>query len=169
MEGKYSCGEINYQTQYLTKDAVFINILMMLIGLFLMCYGGVRFKTFMLIIAGLLTFLLIVLSLMSLFNIYLTKKIIAFFYSIGIIGSAIITYINKIYKQVVNGIIGYVGITYGLKITETFDPEVVIFQSILIMLLIKVLGIILFIYFKDFLVLVFNSFIGSCLFVIGLG
>jgi len=98
MRGKYSCGEINYKTEYLTKDAVFINILMILFGLFLMFFGGVKFKTFMLIIAGMIAFLLIVLTLMSLFNVYLSKKIIAFFYSIGIIGSAIIAYLNKIYK-----------------------------------------------------------------------
>lgn len=93
----------------------------------------------------------------------------SFFYGVGIVGALIVKYISDIYKKVVNGIIGFVGVSLGLKLGETANPEVLIFQSFLIALLIKVLGVLLLIYFRSFLVLVFNSFIGACLVVISFG
>lgn len=65
--------------------------------------------------------------------------------------------------------IGWVGVSYGMNLTQTVDPEMLLFQSILLILLIKVIAVILVLYFKDFLVLLFNSFIGACLFVISFG
>lgn len=69
MNGKYSCGEINHKAQYLSNEGYITNIILMFFGVFLLIFGGVRFKTMMLIIAGVLFFMIIVLFLMSIFNI----------------------------------------------------------------------------------------------------
>lgn len=127
MRSKYSCGFINYKAQYLSNEGFLLNLFLMVFGVFLMFFGGVKFKTFMFIIAGILTFLLIVVTLMSVFNIRLSGSIMAFFSSIGIIGVLILKYIRDLYKHVVNVIIGYVGISFGFNLTESIDPELIIF------------------------------------------
>lgn len=69
----------------------------MIFGTFLLFFGGVKFKTFLFIIAGVLTFLLIVTTLMTIFNVPIGRSVLALFYSIGIIGALIFKYIKDLW------------------------------------------------------------------------
>ena len=103
----------------------------MLFGLVLLFYGGIKFKKLILIIVFVLTTIIVLFLVFSLFNFRLNNYAIAIITSISLGISVLVRILSKIYKYVTHAIIGYFGITLGFNISSTFYPDSYIYQNVI--------------------------------------
>lgn len=145
----------------------------MIFGLFLMLYGGVKFEKMVLITTIVISMILALIFLLSFLNFQLNGAGNAMVVSIAATVGVIIQVISKVYKKLKHIILGYFSITLGFNITATFYPDSPLASKAmliyLLMFVLKVGMVFLFVIMRDYLTLLFNSFIGASFFVLSLG
>ena len=143
----------------------------MLVGLLLLCYGGIKFEKFILYLATGFVLVFCFFLLLSYLDITLNAKATGLISSITLTITAIYHIISRIYKKVKLAIIGYLSATLGFQIAKVLNVDLLTAGYIvgIFFFILKILFALLVIRFRDFLLLLCNSFIGACLFIYNFG
>ncbi len=126
IRSKFSCGSINTGSDFLENNKLWFCPLMMFIGAVLLCYGGIHFKTLMYIIAGVLVTLILMFAIFSLFDFKLKNSVLLAISGFCFGVSLFLRLIGKFFKYVTHAIVGYVGVTLGINLTNTIYPNSVL-------------------------------------------